>query len=474
MDVRDLERVAIVDHLSAGGVSRFLMALICHLGTLYPKTEFTYFVSQANIERDDLKQVFASHPNVVLAPIVGPDMAPPPEPPSAEPVQRGAWWTVPVGVLKRYPPIHRALLGALEGTRRAVRNIISPPPPLWWQYRLPEEVVRRFSAYDVVYHGWPYFLEPIQTPTPIVATFHDFHFRHFPEAYPKDQLELVERTTSGWLRSCATAICSTRFIRGELLSFYPDDAPPVEVVYLAAYGFHRPTSAAVDETLGRLGIQHPYALFSGGRSSHKNLVAILEAIGILRQRGVKVHLAITGLGADAIGLPSKENEADPIHRLNELIAEYDLERFVDYYPLGYVSNEDVDALTAGADVSVSASLYEAGCGPAMDAWLAGVPVAFSAIPPFLEQMERFGVDAWVFDPYDPKDVADKIEHAVFDKDTTTGMVERSLHAFDRYTWDDVARGYYEVFAQAAETRNLSRRQKTDRRAHAQAARVTKG
>ncbi|MGV8083267.1 MAG: glycosyltransferase [Coriobacteriia bacterium] len=452
--MRDLERVAIVDHLSAGGVSRFLMALICHLGSLYPQTEFTYFVSQMNVDRDSLEQVFSPYPNVVLAPINGPHMAPY-EPPSAEPVQRGAWWSVPVSFLKRYPRAHKTLLGAWERIRGVIRKLISPPPPLWWQYRLPVEVVRCFAEYDVVYHGWPYFLGSIVTPTPIVATFHDFHYRHFPGSYPKDQLKLVEKTTSGWLRSCTTAICSTRFIRDELLAFYPADAPPIEVVYLAAYGFHRPTPEAIDETLGRLGIQHPYALFSGGRSTHKNLVAIVEAIGILRKRGAPVHLVITGLGADAIGLPSQEDETDPIHRLNELIEEYELKRFVDYFPLGYVSNEDVDALTAGADVSVSASLYEAGCGPAMDAWLVGVPVAFSAIPPFLEQMERFGVEAWVFDPHDPEDVAEKIGHAVFDKETTAAMVEKSLHAFDQYTWDDVARGYYDVFLHAAQAKRVT-------------------
>jgi glycosyltransferase involved in cell wall biosynthesis len=136
--------------------------------------------------------------------------------------------------------------------------------------------------------------------------------------------------------------------------------------------------------------------------------------------------------------------------MNEIVRRYGLVRGEDYFPLGYVPNDKVDALTAGADVVVSASLYEAGCGPANDAWQAGAPVAFSNIPQFLEQLERFGVKAWVFDPHDPHDVADKIRSAVFETETTRQMVEQSLHAFESYTWDDVAREYYRVFAQAAE------------------------
>jgi len=59
----------------------------------------------------------------------------------------------------------------------------------------------------------------------------------------------------------------------------------------------------------------------------------------------------------------------------------------------------------------------------MDAWQAGVPVAFSNIAPFVEQLDRFGVEAWVFDPHDPSDVADKIHSAVFDLGPLGAMAE---------------------------------------------------
>src|SRR5574340_744774 len=135
----------------------------------------------------------------------------------------------------------------------------------------------------------------------------------------------------------------------------------------------------------------------------------------------------------------------------------------DYHALGYVSNADVDALTSGADVVVSASLYEAGCGPAMDAWQAGAPVAFSNIPPFLEQMERFGVQAWVFDPLDPDDIADKLRAAIYEPERSREMADASLAAFAEYTWDDVARESYRVLAEAAEQDPTARMMNVARR-----------
>src|SRR5574340_305029 len=146
----------------------------------------------------------------------------------------------------------------------------------------------------------------------------------------------------------------------------------------------------------------------------------------------------------------------------------------DFNALGYVSNADVDALTSGADVVVSASRYEAGCGPAMDAWQAGAPVAFSNIPPFLEQMERFGPQAWVFDPLDPDDIAEKIRSAIYDTERSASMVEQSLKAFAVYTWDDVAREYYRVFAEAAEAGPTKRALKKPSRLRKFIARRTKG
>jgi len=437
-------RVAIIDHISAGGVSRFLLALITHMADLRPDIQFDYFVSQTNIDRDRLHEKFARTQNVRVISLDPPQKAAVPVPEKPQKV-RGAWWQIPVGLLKRVPWLHKRLLAMWI----AVQNMLFPPPPVWWKYRLPEEVVGRLKGYDVVYIGWPYYIAPERFGSPLVATFHDFHYRQFPEAYGEEQRNLVERQTRAWLKRCTTAVTSTQFIKNELLSYYGKIAPPVEVVYLAPYGFERPSTESIEATLRRLGVRHPYALFSGGRSGHKNFVAILEAVGILKQRGTPVHLAITGLGADDIGKPSDEHPSDPIHRMNELIEQYGMVRGVDYFPLGYVPNEDVDALTAGADVVVSASLYEAGCGPANDAWQAGVPVAFSNIAPFLEQIEHFGVAAWVFDPHDPSDVADKIHSAVFDRQATRAMVEQSLHVFDSYTWDDVARGYLDVFARAA-------------------------
>lgn len=439
--VRPLGTVAIVDHASAGGVSRFVLALLAHLATGYPQTSFVYYVSSLNVERDDLETKLAGLPNVRIRPIEPlqvPTSGPQPQP------ERGGLWRAGVRVLRAVPGLHRFVRDAYLSLRRRLGRA----PQAWWEYRLADDVVTELHRFDVVYLAWPFLVQPIDIDVPIVATFHDFHFTRFPESYDPEQLRLMQRETRAWLRRCAVAVTSTRFIRDELLRFCGEAAPRIEIVYLAPYGFERPSQQVIDETVARLGIRRPYALFSGGHSAHKNLARVVEAIGLLKAAGTPVHLVITGAGSDRIGSGALAAQGDPMHAIDAAVEAHGLERGVDYSALGYVSNAQVDALTAGADVVVSASLYEAGSGPAMDAWQAGVPVAFSSIPPFLEQLQRFGVRAWVFDPLDPADIAEKIKGATSDTARSAEMVTASLSAFQQYNWEDVAREYYRVFAEA--------------------------
>ena len=438
-------RVAILDHYSAGGVSRFLFALVAHLADLKPEVSFSYFVSETNVVRDDLVATFASHANVTIVPIRS---AAPTAPPSDvdEPQVHGVLWRTAVGLLKKMPRVHAFLRDGFVSARESVSSAGSQP---WYRYQVDEDVRARIAQHDVLYIGWPFYVEPFDAGVPLVATFHDFHFKHFPESYVPEQLATVERQTPEWLRRCTIAVTSTEYIKSELLHYYGPIAPQVDVVFIAPYGFDAPDQAVIEDAIARYAITPPYVLYSGARTAHKNVAGLVRAVALLRDAGTPVQLVITGHDPDIIGTDRDSGPDDPVHLINAAIEQTELARGSGYRALGYVSNEDVDALTVGANAVVSASLYEAGCGPALDAWQAGVPVAFSDIPPFVEQTQRFGVEAHVFDPYDPADIAKKLHAAVFDVADSRAMAQRSRDALARYTWEDAARGYWDVLARAA-------------------------
>jgi glycosyltransferase involved in cell wall biosynthesis len=444
---RVLERVAIIDHRSAGGVSRFLFALISSLGALYPETTFTYFVAEENVVRDGLVDRFAGYDNVVVRAI----RRLPAEEAPAQPLERGAAWNASVGLLKRAPRVHAALRDSYVAVRGWFAPQPAPPEPApWFIYDLDEEVRAALDEHDVAYFGWPYFIEPFDTDVPLVATFHDLHFKHFPHDYDPLVLETVEQQTPEWISRCAVAVCSSEFIRADLQRYYGDILPSQAVVYLAPYGIEKPSASVVDETLAAYGIARPFVLYSGALTPHKNVATLLQAIAALRDAGTPVPLVITGHGTDVLERCDSIPEDAPVRPICRVIEERGLRLGEDFMVLGYVSDADVDALTAAASAIVAPSRYEAGCGPALDAWQMGVPVVFSGIPPFLEQLEHLGTEAYVFDPDDASGMAEMIRTAVFDEARSKGMAERSLEAIARSTWDDTARGYYEAFLKAVE------------------------
>ena len=77
----------------------------------------------------------------------------------------------------------------------------------------------------------------------------------------------------------------------------------------------------------------------------------------------------------------------------------------DMIGIGYVTDDTLRALYDMSDGLVTPTLYEAGSFPIFEAMMVGKPVVCSRIPPIVEQLERDGAEAELFDPNDPIDIA---------------------------------------------------------------------
>lgn len=439
-------RVALVDHrVSAGGVTRFLYALLSHLADAHPEDQFVLFSTDEAIARDDLNAAFGSTPNVDVA--VLPQSGDLMDAREEENATRGR-----PGALKRLVDVLKRSRVTYDLSMRAYRSyqrrFLGKKP--WYRFAFTDAAIAELGRFDVVFFAWPFFMEPADMKTATVGTFHDLHFKHFPESYNPEMLRILQSQVGYWLCAMSGVVVSTHYIADEIQRYYPDVAKSVDVIYLAPYSSSKVCSAEEIEIARRShGVPERYLIYSGGRPRHKNIIVLLKAISKLRASGVGVPLVITGIGTEVIGDPDANlPEGDAAFEINQYLEDSDLKVGVDIMPLGYLSGHDVDALTQGASAVVSASLYEAGCGPAMDSWRWGVPVAFSDIPPFVEQLGALGTHAWVFDPHDPHDVAEKIRSILDDPEAAAQAVQASKEALARYTWADVAAGYYDTFLAA--------------------------
>ncbi len=436
-------RIAVINQCSSpGGGARFVRALVRALATTYADDlSITLFADQPGIERDSLGVLFADMANVTVRPLSSKATPKTREVPPARGV-KGAIRAV----LKRIKPVvwlYYELLARQQSISHRNEHL----------FELDEKAVREASEHDLVYLAWPYFIEPTEFGPPLAITMHDFNFMYPFGNFSKSVVAILERQLEGWITQNPKIILSSRFMESELRKFHPNFYHDTKVVHLPQFIITATSPDQQQRILSKFGIPESYMVSPANAAQHKNPEALLRAVGRLKRRGIREPLVLIGDGTEKIGtcegVTSPANH--PMHRyrmLGAIIKDEGLTLGEDVIPLGYVSDEEADTLIRNADMVVSASLYEAGSGPAVDAWHAGTTVAFSNIPPFLEQLGVLGTKAWVFDPHNPDDIANVLERALSDKERCRTMAEESLAAIGRRTWNDVAREYFEAFRQA--------------------------
>lgn len=296
---------------------------------------------------------------------------------------------------------------------------------------------------------FPYYLQPADIRAPLVGTFHDFNHLYFPANFGRSLVRQMDRQLKFWTQRSDATVVSTRFVEQDLLKHYPGSIGKTSVIFVAPYNRTPTTDQARRNALDRFGLKdQSYVIYPSNHSHHKNLVALLRAAGKMKQReGILAYpVVFTGFGTDALGTGKWASFAEA----DAYLAQSGLNLGTDVRGLGFVTDEEVDALTQSARVVVSTSLYEAGCGPALDAWQFGVPVAFSNIPPFVEQLDALGVEAMVFDPRDPDDIARVVWSAMTDREASLAMAARSKTAIAGHSWERAAAAYLGVFQDAIE------------------------
>ena len=404
-------KIAVVDHMgNFGGGNRVVRALVPAMKTARPGIEITFFGNPATIQRENLEEEFSRH-RITIIPLnsvrlssvglFGIDL-------TAKLIKHGQ------GYFRKY--LHR-LPYVLSGEAH-------------------REVEKKVRGFDIVFFPWPFFVSVPDLQCPIVGIFHDFNFKYYFSgafAFSQWQEEWLNKEIPEWLER-VTPVVSTNFMAAELARFYPQFSHKTRIVYLAPNSIVSTIRKDEAEKVVRsLGVKPPYIFCSTNQNTHKNVGHLLSSVAILRKQGFKTQLVLTG--------PNTQRIRGRACEIGVELTDMDQ----DVIGLGYVSNLQVDSLIQCASVVVNPSLYEAGNGSGMDAWGRGIPVAMSNIPAFIEHLEVQGVRAEVFDPFNPVDIADKINNILSNPDKALADADYSKAALQNMTWEKTATEYLEIF-----------------------------
>lgn len=300
---------------------------------------------------------------------------------------------------------------------------------------LQNEIYSLSKEYDIAYFPWPFLIDNITTFCPKVATFHDFNYKYFfgAEIFSKRMLEHLEMNIPLWIKT-SVPVVSSYFIKAEIKKFYPF-TENVQVIHLAPLsGFTNVSREKANYIITKFGINYKYIIYPTNLSIHKNIGILSKVIYTLNNNNFDIKLILTGSDTEKI-----------IGKANETGIERGASCF-DILGLGYVSDEEMDSLIQCSEIVISTSKYEAGCGPRIDAWRRGVPVAMSDIPSFKEHINVLNVRAIFFDIFNADDITEKLEFMLNNYDDMLKEAKISQENILKYTWEITARKYYQIFS----------------------------
>lgn len=338
-------------------------------------------------------------------------------------------------VLPTSPCVHRVPC-PISATSRFARYV-------WEQVHLPRLV--RSLQLDLL-HSLGY-VQPLFVPTRSVVTIHDLNFHNLREHLPLKKRLALRFFVSQGAKRADHVLTVSEFSRNQIVEVLKVAPQKVTVTYNAPKG-RAPGVVSREGLAARYGVRSPYIMGLSSLSPHKNMPNLIRAFAHLKERGfADLQLLLAG------HRPSGDSWGDT--------GLGDLKAGSEVIFTGHVPDPVLASLYTHAALFVFPSLYEGFGIPVLEAFSYGVPVVCSsaaALP------EVAGDAAVLFDPHDPRAMADAIATVLTDGVLARDLLERGRERVKLFGWDITARKTLEVYDMLAHSRATRRhgRRSTER------------
>jgi glycosyltransferase involved in cell wall biosynthesis len=244
---------------------------------------------------------------------------------------------------------------------------------------------------------------------------------------------LLERITlPAAVRRAHALLCISEATRAALLARYPAAAARAVVTPLAADASF--AGAAPDVAVAaRYGLSRPYVLSAATLEPRKNLPRLIEAFAGL-ESGLRDGFELVLVGGR--GWRSQDLDASLARHADQARA------------IGFVDDEDLPAVYAGADLVAYPSLEEGFGLPVLEAMAAGAPVLTSdrsSLP------EVGGDAAFYVDPTSVASIRAGLAELLGDPARRAAMARAGRERAARFSWTATARGTLDTLERAALT-----------------------
>ena len=339
-------------------------------------------------------------------------------------------------------------------------------------YSFGEQIIFPFKIWqeklDLMH--FPHFNAPIFCPVKFVVTIHDMTPKYFPgnkvgkSFFRQLMFDLVMGRA---LKDSEKIIAVSNFTKDEILKFFPKiKKEKVEVIYegIREEFFSSPNTPqwhASSETLASLssgsarsssenlfsdasqlyqktpskfscgcssetchcGVCLPSIFYTGVWRDHKNLVGLIKAFKVLKDKYKMPHKLVLG-GSEDLNYPEVRKTWEELDLGKDIIL------------TGFLDLKDQIFLYGNCDLYVSPSFCEGFGFTPLEAMSQGAAVALSDIPAHREIAGNLPI---FFNPRDEIDIAEKIHLALSNKDFRKKIRELGPEYVKKYQWQNCAR-----------------------------------
>ena len=274
---------------------------------------------------------------------------------------------------------------------------------------------------------------PLFRIAPEVVTIHDVSFERHPEFFSAAEALRLRITVRRAVKTARKIVTVSEFSKREIVSLLKVPEQKVEVIYNGVgpeFGCVR-DNCETDACLARYSIQKPYLLAVGNISRRKNQLMMMRAFALWAKLNPHTEHRLVIAGKRHGPAPDVSAEAAQLG--------LDERRLM---VLGYIPEQDLPHLYAGADLFLNTSLYEGFGLPLIEAMSCGIPVIASDASCF---PEIAGDAALLVDPLNPQEIAGSIEDLIGNKALRDDLIGRGVRRAEAFRWDKAAHQTLKVY-----------------------------
>lgn len=262
------------------------------------------------------------------------------------------------------------------------------------------------------------------TTVPTIYQPWDLQHRHLPHFFPPDDYATREIWYRGLCDQAECVIVASSWTKHDLIEQYGIPSEKVHIVPVAsmADSYNTPTAEQITTTSLKHRLPKCFIFYPAQSWAHKNHLALLEALALLRDQGITVNLVLTG----AIN--------GFYRRIQQRIRALDLTTQV--WHIGYVSPLEIQCLYHLCRCLVFPSTFEGWGIPITEAFQIGCPVCCSNVTSLPAMV---GNAALLFHPDRPTEIADTIRHLWTDDQLCQDLIVRAKQRVDSLSLEHSAR-----------------------------------